>query len=186
MDSPQIARIGHRKRWQDEQHIFYIIFYTGTYTGSIWLGKNTMVPDCPLFDHAGYQVWHLIEACLTQMMTGGYQTQSPRIHLQCWHLKHLMFIFWRRWDNPFSERHKHSTLGTWLLAKPPILPSWLERILAVIQDNSSPEVEHWKRQDREIRPYGNLHIIIQHKPLIGEIWFTGASDWALNWVGSIK
>ena len=65
----------------------------------------------------------LIEACLKQMTTGCYQAQSPRIHSQFWHLKHLVFILWRRWDNPLGERHKHSTLGTWLLAQSPIQPT---------------------------------------------------------------
>lgn len=90
----------------------------------------------------------LIEACLKQMTASRYQPQRPRIHLQCWHLKHLMFILWRRWDNPLSERHKHSTLGTWLLALSPIQPTWLQRTVGFIQDNSSPEVEHWEREDK--------------------------------------
>lgn len=93
------------------------------------------------------------------------EAQSPRIHLQCWHLKHLMFILWRWWDNPLSERHKHSTLGTWLLVLYPIQPIWLQRTVGFTQDNSSPKVEHWKkRRQREMRPYGNLNIITQkHK-----------------------
>lgn len=77
-----------------------------------------------------------------------YRAQSPRIHLQCWHRKHLMFILWRRWDNPLSERHKHSTLGTWLLALSPIQPTWLQRTVGFIQDNSSPKMEHWEREDK--------------------------------------
>lgn len=90
----------------------------------------------------------LIEACLKQMTAGRYRAQSPRIHLQCWHLKHLMFILWRRWDNPLSERHKHSTLGTWLLALSPIQPTWVQRTVVFIQDNSSPKMEHWEREDK--------------------------------------
>lgn len=90
----------------------------------------------------------LIEACLKQMTVGCYQAQSPGIHLQCWHLKHLMFILWRRWDNPLSKRHKHSTLGTWLSALSPIQPIWLQRTVGFIQDNSSPKMEHWEREDK--------------------------------------
>lgn len=50
----------------------------------------------------------LIEACLKQMTAGCYWAQRPGICRQCRHLKHFMFIFWRRWDNPLRERHKHS------------------------------------------------------------------------------
>lgn len=123
------------------QYIFYILITQEVV--STQFGKTCCHHIVPLWSSR-----MLIEACLKQMMAGHYQAQSPRIHLQCWHLKHLMFIFWRRWDNPFSERHKHSTLGTWLLALSPIQPTWLERIVVVIQDNSSPTVEHWEREDK--------------------------------------
>lgn len=93
-----------------------------------------------LFDHHT-----LITTHLRRVTAAWCQTQSPRIHLQCWHLKHLTFILWRRWDNPLKERHKHSTLGAWLLQPSSAQPTWLQTD-AFIQDSSSPEMKHGERR----------------------------------------
>lgn len=121
-------------------HLPYIFKLEVNYTISLVETATSLHFDHPM----------LIKAHLKRMTAGCYHAQSPRIHLQCWHLKHLMFILWRRWDNPLRERHKHSTLGAWLLPPSSVQPTWLQ---GLIQDSSSPEMKHGeKRRQKEVRP----------------------------------